>query len=333
MRNKQIEGLRAMGVMMIVLFHYIYRFNELYGDASAFSVLSQWGTIGVGLFFMISGYFMFGGSHKANETLLQYYKRKVGRLYTPYLPAIIVIFLVTSVAKLPGRTTAVFDALLNVVLINGFIGTPYVDTAHWYLTYLIAFIVIAGIVKYSKIKETYAIPVWILFSYIIRVPIGRLGMPSAVEHFLHVISGGGNLYPFILGVVICELKAKKEKSLLEKGVLLLSATFSIYNIMVLYNKVAAWWIIVFALVFILCIDGKLNFFSCDFLQKIAGISYPLYLIHQNIGYVIILSLRKVVGYEISVIVAIFVAAFLAVVLCQIEKLTKGRAILCQLIRK
>lgn len=331
MRNKQIEGLRAIGVIMIVLFHYIYRFNELYGDASALSMLSQWGSIGVGLFFMMSGYFIFAGSHKAYETLFQYYRRKVERLYAPYLPAIIVIFLVTSVAKLPGRTTTVFDALLNVVLINGFIGTPYVDTAHWYLTYLIAFIVIAGIVKYSKIKETYAIPVWILFSYIIRAPIGRLGMPSGGEHFLHIISGGGNLYPFILGAVIYELK--KEKSFLEKGVLLLSAIFTIYNIIVLYNKVAAGWIIVFALVFLLCIDCKLNFFSCDVLQKIAGISYPLYLIHQNIGYVIILSLRKVIGYEISVIVALLAAFFLAVVLCQIEKITKGRAVLCRLIRK
>ena len=331
MRNKQIEGLRAIGVIMIVLFHYIYRFNELYGDASAFSVLSQWGSIGVGLFFMMSGYFIFGGSHKAYETLFQYYRRKIGRLYAPYLPAIIVIFLATSVAKLPGRTTTVFDLFLNVVLINGFIGTPYVDTAHWYLTYLIAFIVIAGIVKYSKIKETYAIPVWILFSYIIRAPIGRLGMPSGVEHFLHIISGGGNLYPFILGAVIYELK--KEKSFLEKGVLLLSAIFTIYNIIVLYNKVAAGWIIVFALVFLLCIKCKLNFFSCDVLQKIAGISYPLYLIHQNIGYVIILSLRKVIGYEISAIVALLAAFFLAVVLCQIEKITKGRAALCRLIRK
>ena len=331
MKNKQIEGLRAIGVIMIVMFHYIYRFNELYGDASDFSVLSQWGSIGVGLFFMMSGYFMFGSSHKANETLFQYYRRKVERLYAPYLPAIIVIFLVTSVAKLPGRTTTVFDALLNVVLINGFIGTPYVDTAHWYLTYLITFIAIAGIVKYSKIKETYAIPVWILFSYIIRVPIGRLGMPSEVEHFLRIISGGGNLYPFILGIVIYELK--KEKSFLEKGVLLLSAIFSIYNIVMLYNKVAAGWIIVFALVFLLCIDCKLNFFSCDVLQKIASISYPLYLIHQNIRYVIILSLRKVVGYGISVIVAFFVAVFLAVVLYKIEKLTKGRNLSCRLIRK
>ena len=134
-----------------------------------------------------------------------------------------------------------------------------------------------------------------------------------------------------MGAVIYELK--KEKSFLEKGVLLLSAIFTIYNIIVLYNKVAAGWIIVFALVFLLCIDCKLNFFSCDVLQKIAGISYPLYLIHQNIGYVIILSLRKVIGYEISVIVALLAAFFLAVVLCQIEKITKGRAVLCRLIRK
>lgn len=101
----------------------------------------------------------------------------------------------------------------------------------------------------------------------------------------------------------------------------------------LYNKVATGWIIVFALVLLLCIDCKLNFFSYDVLQKIASISYPLYLIHQNIGYVIILSLRKVVGYGISVIVAFFVAVFLSVVLYKIEKLTKGRNLLCRLIRK
>lgn len=39
------------------------------------------------------------------------------------------------------------DWILNIFFINGFIGTRYVDGAHWYLTILISFIVIISIAK------------------------------------------------------------------------------------------------------------------------------------------------------------------------------------------
>ncbi len=211
MKNRQIEGLRAIGVVMIVLFHYIYRFNELYVNTDNLILFSQWGTIGVGLFFILSGYLMFINKNIKNESLFHYYRRKIRRLYIPYLPAIILIFLVTTLIGLPGRTSTVTDLFLNIILLNGFIGTNYVDAAHWYLTYLILFTLLAGLAKKSNLRISYVVLAWIVFAQLVRFPIGRVIMPSKLSYLLQVISGGGNLYLFLLGVILSAFKQHKEE--------------------------------------------------------------------------------------------------------------------------
>lgn len=58
-RNKQIEGLRAIAMLCVVLFHFGCQFQNIYMNKTGglpfpFTLL---GGIGVGIFFLISGYF------------------------------------------------------------------------------------------------------------------------------------------------------------------------------------------------------------------------------------------------------------------------------------
>lgn len=51
-RNQQVDGLRGITVLMIVFYHLICRYSELYLDKSIY-FLNQWGKFGVSIFLLI----------------------------------------------------------------------------------------------------------------------------------------------------------------------------------------------------------------------------------------------------------------------------------------
>lgn len=55
-RNQQVDGLRGITVLMIVFYHLICRYSELYLDKSIY-FLNQWGKFGVSIFLLISSYY------------------------------------------------------------------------------------------------------------------------------------------------------------------------------------------------------------------------------------------------------------------------------------
>lgn len=53
-KNVQIEAVRVISMLMVVIFHYTYRFKELYNiDTVNFDFFKLFGKIGVGIFFII----------------------------------------------------------------------------------------------------------------------------------------------------------------------------------------------------------------------------------------------------------------------------------------
>ena len=56
-RNSQIEGLRGLAIMIVVAYHFFCRYLQLFCD-SDIKWMHFWGTLGVGFFITISGYFL-----------------------------------------------------------------------------------------------------------------------------------------------------------------------------------------------------------------------------------------------------------------------------------
>lgn len=329
MRNQQIEGLRGIGVLMVVLFHFLFRFNEIYGDATKYTVISSWGTIGVGLFFAISGYYMFSSSKFDNTCLLAFYKKKLRRLFFPYVIAILVIFCVTSVFGLPERSVTTKEFLCNITFLNGFIGMKYVDSAHWYLTNLILFTFISGIFMRTGLKPVLAIPLWIVFAHVIRFPIGRIAMPGYLSKLLQSLSGGASLYLFFIGVILHEVnKAVQKKDTKMLLILFAYGSLCIVKLLRVYDFTTILGIAAFVGILELCIFEKLPVLSSKWLRSLGAVSYPWYLIHQNIGYVIILSLNKKIPFAVTVLIAVIVTFVLGVILYEIDRFAnkEGRVI-------
>ena len=170
-KNMAVEGLRGLMILMIVVFHLYYRFNELYLTAPATDYLgiSSWGDIGRCMFIVLSAFFLFNTKPDDSFSLWGYYKAKLKRLWPVYFVSITMTFAVTNIVNLPYRTYGWLEYLLNACFVNGFIGVPYIDGAHWYLTTLLALILVYGLIQ--KIHFKYAVLIyggWILAAVIVK---------------------------------------------------------------------------------------------------------------------------------------------------------------------
>ena len=85
------------------------------------------------------------------------------RIWHAYFVAITICFALTRFVELPNRTVSLFEYFLNIPFVNGYIGTSYVDGAHWYLTTLVSGIVIYSVILNFKDKfKYYLLIVWLI---------------------------------------------------------------------------------------------------------------------------------------------------------------------------
>ena len=58
-RLQELDALRGLAALVVVLFHYTSRYDVVFGHNSAPLVSAPWGHFGVNLFFGISGFVIF----------------------------------------------------------------------------------------------------------------------------------------------------------------------------------------------------------------------------------------------------------------------------------
>lgn len=285
-KNLQIESLRGIIIMMIVFYHYCYRFVELYGGTKEIAVMQNWGHIGVGFFFLLSGFFLIPNNIK-NFRLLSYYKKKIIRLYPAYLICVSITFIFVLLFGLPNRETSFLEYMLNIFMLNGYLGFRYVDGSYWYLTYLIPAIIVTGFsIKTGLYKKSWFYFEWLVigfasaYSRIIKIE------PINLFSELHILTGGEYTAYIIIGIMVKNVISNEGNKLVNFIIIF----FAYFDLLILKDI----WIIlpVFTLMIILILAAKekLSFLNFNILQKNGELSYIVYLLHQNIGYCILLKM-------------------------------------------
>ena len=279
----QIEGLRGISIIIVVVYHFFCRYFQLFCDDDV-AVLHYFGTIGVGFFILISGYYLIPVKKEERQfCFFDFIRKKVIRLWPLYFISVTIIFIVLQIWQLPGRETGLLDYCLNITLLNGYIGTPYVDGAHWYMTTLFALILIIGLARKLHIAHH---------------PIFYLGWMAAVL-ILHFVGwnqlctdvGGGYVgYVSIAYGMKCIANNNSKMKRLSCVCCALGGAGAVYFII---GKIPAVELIVIVPIVYLCLNTKLAVLEFRVFGFIGKISYALYLIHQNIGYLIILSFMKI----------------------------------------
>lgn len=268
-RNLQIEGLRGLAAIFVVIYHFACRFQELYCSRTV-PVIENWGAVGVIIFLMLSAYF---NSNNANTVSWATILKRVIRLWPCYVVSITLTFLFLLFFELPGRMVTLYDYLLNIVFLNGFVDGPYVDGAHWYITALLSTIVVLGCFNLAgKTEKCLTYILWMGLIYCLG--LYDLGWVARLM--------GGSYFGIVsAGVSLRFLSAKGTHKMNRKWALLFVA--AVLFTMAKLGKSFGFILICAFPVLYLVIHEKIPVLEKRFFVQMGKISYPLYLIHQNVG--------------------------------------------------
>jgi len=332
-RLREVDLLRFIAAVAVMLFHYTARQNAAWGPdvdpVTVFPQLSQftrYGFLGVELFFVISGFVI----------LMTAFGRKVGefaiarftRLFPAYVFAVIFTTIIVTAFSRLGNDVAPLQVLTNMTLLQEPLGIASVDGVYWSLLielkfyFLVACLVAFGI-TYRRVVSFMGL--WLIATVALQAAAAQ-GQPVAfLDFFLfprwsqYFIAGmalfliykfGSNLVlwtmVFVTWIITLSTVAK-EAAGAER---IVGATI---NPVTMYAGITAIYLIM-ALVAV----GGLRWLNWRFLTTLGLLTYPLYLLHEWIGWIMIDRLREsftpwqTLGIVVASMIALawFVARFI-----------------------
>lgn len=291
-RVNEIDLLRFFAALSVVFFHYSFRGYA----ADTMSVMpypllapfSKYGYLGVELFFIISGFVILMTA--ASGSLKRFFVSRVVRLYPAFWVCCTITFAMIMVIGGSRFSASISQYLMNMTMLNGFVGVPSIDGVYGTLLVEMKFYaLIAVILAIGRIHQAQLFLVlWLVLSVALEVkPISALRSLLIVEFSAYFIAGATYFLIWSQGV-----------SLTRVGMIILSwglAVFQTINRLPTFEKhydtamsgnIVAGIITMFFFVMLLVSLKRTGFMGRYNWLMAGSLTYPLYLIHQNIGYMI-----------------------------------------------
>jgi peptidoglycan/LPS O-acetylase OafA/YrhL len=308
-RILELDALRGLAALAVVLFHYTIRYDELFGHAVPLAASVPWGHFGVDLFFMLSG-FVILMTLERTANAWRFAWGRFSRLYPAYWAAAALTFAIVSLYRLPGQEVSLGDALLNLTMVQALLGAPHIDGAYWSLqAELIFYANMLVVFRCGALRRpTLAVAGWLVVAVTVRLtqaPVESV-WPWAGELLSKFTTIASLKYIplFAIGILIYASRTSGRMSL--------ATTASIAASLV----VAGWFNgfptaavdAALAGALMLAVAGRLPVLTSRPLVALGAISYTLYLVHQNIGYV---AIREMQAWGASPGVAIAAAVLVS----------------------
>lgn len=276
-RVSELDSIRGIAAIAVVIYHYFYRYNDLFGHKNISAEWSYLGRHGVEIFFIVSGFVIFWSLNRVKHPV-DFIVSRISRLYPVYWASVILTFCLVSTIGLEGRSVDFIDALINLTMLQEFFRTPSVDGVYWTLTIELIFyfwIFSLFIFKLHNRADVFlgifvlASALSSLFSFNISNALSKLLL---FDHMSFFVSG------------ICFFKILNGIDKKRAFVILILCLFSTA---ITYSALHLPFFLIIYSFFYCAITGKLRFMKNKLLVFLGGISYALYLVHQNIGYIVI----------------------------------------------
>ncbi|MGW5529529.1 acyltransferase family protein [Streptomyces xanthochromogenes] len=299
-----LDGLRLLAALMVVCFHFIGFDNwdaspwgastrKLFPDAH---YAAAYGWLGVQLFFLISGFVICMSCW--GRSLQQFAVSRLLRLYPAYWFAVL---LTSGVLLLTGRLDAVPDTLSkilsNLTMLQEPIGAGDIDPVYWTLWaelrfYLLFALVAALGLTYRRVL--YFCGLWLLMTVLAPhagIPLLEIfAMPDAA--------------PFFVGGILMFLMHRFRPTLalwillgaswiLAQGQLrnmMKSAETSVHHRLswtICLAVISVFYVVVLAVAI-----KRTPLFNYRWLTTAGALTYPLYLLHEELGWEIVRSLHS-----------------------------------------
>lgn len=295
-RYSEIDLLRGMACIAVVAYHYLsrgQRVNWISSYPSApVEAIAKFGFLGVELFFIISGFVIFMSAERSN--VREFAASRVARLYPAFWIAVPLTALTAWVFASPFFQVKPSHVLANLTMVPHWFGVEFVDGAYWSLAvelhfYIAICIVIAlGLMR----RVEWLLAGWLLVSlvYIVR-PIYALDLVLNARYGPYFCGGISAYLIRTRGITIRQLCLFASAYILAVCGLVVPEYQGLQN---LPEGAPAWIaslvVTVFYALFLAIALGKWRMATSALTQWSGRLTFPVYLLHQNIGYVLLAAL-------------------------------------------
>ncbi|MFD9129295.1 acyltransferase family protein, partial [Kitasatospora sp. NPDC059571] len=317
-----IDGLRLIAALSVVLFHWtgVDRHPEVWGTTPRHLMptlhrFGAYGWMGVQLFFLISGFVICMSCW--GKTPRQYFVSRVVRLYPAYWVGILLTALVVNFAPTvrPDRKPlSISEILTNFTMLERPLGVTEADGVYWTLWIELRFYLLFAVVAVLGLTYRRVLAfcgIWMILAVITPSTGSKLMdvlfMPQDAPYFI----AGVAMYlvyrfgvsPLLIGVVGFSWLIAQNR---------LHVTVGAYEYEVGHPLSWPVMAVISAAAFLVMLGVALGWFGWvrwSWLAVAGAMTYPVYLLHQEIGWALIRY-----GRDLHVRPAPLLAACLAVVL-------------------
>jgi len=361
-----LDGFRCIAILMVVLYHFYTRWTPPvapvnyypYGDSAA--SWFRYGYLGVNFFFIISGFVIFYTLEKS-KTAGSFFVKRLIRLFPPMLLCSVITFFAIKALD-PGHQFALLhsETALNffpsltfshpIFWVKLFHNdhVEYIDGAYWSLWVEVTFYLLAGLLFFTNkqkfLQRWCAVMVVAILLKIVTLPqfaafiAGRAslaGVMNIVTRALIYVGLLNFMVYFTLGMYFYCLFFKKQVPRLFQ---VLCGLLTVVELLSMKENAPRLVFVLMIIIFLLFVYRQqyLAFMKYRLIARIGVISYTLYLIHQNIGVLLINKLSgsiqspvllKLIPIGVIAILVVFAEliyrAYEKPVMARLHKLTAG----------
>lgn len=318
-RVANLDGLRFIAALTVVAFHFAYRgpaANQMpaLDLHSWFVSLSKYGYLGVSIFFMISGFVIAFSAE--GRSPVSFGIARFTRLYPTYIAAMTVTFVVILWLGEPYMVSTVSQYIANFSMIAPAFGQPFMDGAYWSIVvelifYFWVFVLLAAGVFHRH--QMTVISIWLFIAFVFEF----VWAPPMLRSVLLTEYAGF----FAAGLLIYRIsEGRRERAYW--ALLALATAHSIATTIIglnwlelTYSDDFSPWIAGAVIIggyalFLLAVRSPVNLLPSSLLIWMGALTYPLYLLHQHIGYLAFWKLDGLLDdtLQLALVVSLLIVA-------------------------
>jgi peptidoglycan/LPS O-acetylase OafA/YrhL len=294
-RLEALDLLRVIAVLAVLLYHYTFRGAAADGltDVSlpGLVFLSKYGSLGVQLFFVISGFVIAYSAE--GRTPADFAIARVSRIYPAFLFCMTVTFLVALAIGAPRFEVTVTQWFANLLIVSPFLKQPFMDGAYWSIVNEITFygwVFVLMAVGLFRRELASIILVWVAISI-----ANETALQSGFLRRLFVTDQSGF---FCAGLVLYEIYCGKRgrdimlmltlAALTAVNQAFIGAALDQAHYQVEFSNVVLAGISLASIGAVaLAMHVRLPRAWSGIVLALGGMTYPMYLLHQHVGYMLL----------------------------------------------
>ncbi|HEY4073760.1 MAG TPA: acyltransferase [Herbaspirillum sp.] len=308
-----LDGLRGIAIFLVLLFHSYARWPELvpFGDRFVHVPIFYYGWLGVDLFFLISGFVIFMTLEKC-ENFRDFISRRWLRLFPAMLICSLLVF--ASVGLFPERPSGAViwrDMLPGLTFIEPtwwglVLGSPQglIEGAFWSLFVEVKFYFIAGLLYFFIGGKRMIVVLTGLFACAAAVSKMQHVFPHAAAlHWPNLLlqAASAGQFGWFAGGALFYRYFHERKTFLFNGAVLVSIAAAIAIGGLRPQQTIAALLVVLVFTAAVSIPLMQSVLSRRLLIFLGFISYPLYLLHENMLVAMIVKMGRAAPWMPSIL--------------------------------